>query len=74
MIKLGDFVNKNNLGEVGAEKVMIALTRNDYEPDISFFSKEKASKFTDDQMLFPAPDFVVETEYLNTGLLMLKKK
>jgi Uma2 family endonuclease len=60
MIKLGDFVNKNDLGEVGAEKVMIALTRNDYEPDISFFSKEKASKFTDDQMLFPAPDFVVE--------------
>ena len=39
---------------------MIELTRNDYEPDIVFFSKEKSNQFTDDQMLFPAPDFVVE--------------
>lgn len=39
---------------------MVALTRNDYEPDIVFFSKEKADQFTDDQVLFPAPDFVVE--------------
>ena len=57
---LNSFVRKDDLGEVGSEKVMIALTRNDYEPDIVFFSKEKASTFTDDQMLFPAPDFVVE--------------
>jgi Uma2 family endonuclease len=48
------------LGRVGTEKVMIALTRNDYEPDLVFFSKEKAEKFTEEQMLFPAPDFVVE--------------
>jgi Uma2 family endonuclease len=60
ILKLGDYVIKNDLGEVGSEEVMVALTRNDYEPDIVFFSKEKASKFTDDQMLFPAPDFVVE--------------
>ena len=53
-------VKKNNLGEIGSEKVMIELTRNDYEPDIVFFNKEKSSKFTDDQMLFPAPDFIVE--------------
>ena len=39
---------------------MIALTRNDYEPDLVFFSKEKAADFHDDQVLFPAPDFVVE--------------
>jgi Uma2 family endonuclease len=58
--KLGDYVKKNDLGEVGGEKVMVALTRNDYEPDISFFSKDKAIKFKDEQMLFPAPDFVVE--------------
>jgi Uma2 family endonuclease len=60
VIKLGDFVKKNDLGEIGSEKVMIELTRNDYEPDIVFFNKEKASKFTDDQMLFPAPDFIAE--------------
>ena len=39
---------------------MISLTRNDYEPDLVFFSKEKYDTFTEDQMLFPAPDFVVE--------------
>ena len=39
---------------------MIKLTRNDYEPDIVFFKSAKAEKFTADQVLFPAPDFVVE--------------
>ena len=58
--RLNHHVETNNLGEVGSEKVMIELTRNDYEPDIVFFSKEKSNQFTDDQMLFPAPDFVVE--------------
>ncbi len=53
-------VEHNNLGEIGVEKVMVEMTRNDYEPDIVFFSKEKASRFTNDQMLFPAPDFIVE--------------
>lgn len=50
----------NDLGTVGTEKVMIALTRNDYEPDIVFFKNEKAAQFTENQVLFPAPDFVVE--------------
>ncbi len=53
-------VKRYDLGEIGTEKVMIELTRNDYEPDIVFFNKEKSRKFTDDQMLFPAPDFIVE--------------
>jgi Uma2 family endonuclease len=48
------------LGRVATEKALIALTRNDYEPDLVFFSKEKYDTFTEDQMLFPAPDFVVE--------------
>ena len=39
---------------------MISLTRNDYEPDLVFFSKEKANKFTEEQIIFPTPDFVVE--------------
>jgi Uma2 family endonuclease len=53
-------VVKNKLGFVGIEKIMITLTRNDYEPDICFFSKQKADTFTDKQTFFPAPDFVVE--------------
>jgi Uma2 family endonuclease len=57
---LATHVDDNDLGEVGVEKVMISLTRNDYEPDIVFFSKEKASLFTKQQMHFPAPDLAVE--------------
>ena len=57
---LGLYTRLENLGRVAVEKALIALTRNDYEPDICFFSKEKATSFTDDQMIFPAPDFVVE--------------
>ena len=57
---LSIYASINKLGRVATEKAMIALTRNDYEPDLVFFSKEKYDTFTDDQMLFPAPDFVVE--------------
>ncbi|MCS7037429.1 MAG: Uma2 family endonuclease [Saprospiraceae bacterium] len=54
------YVRSRKLGEVLTEKALIALTRNDYKPDICFFTAERAASFTDDQMLFPAPDFVVE--------------
>jgi Uma2 family endonuclease len=54
------YASLKKLGRVGTEKVMIALTRNDYEPDLVFFSKEKADAFEDEQVLFPAPDFAVE--------------
>jgi Uma2 family endonuclease len=57
---LSIYVRVRILGVVGTEKVMISLTRNDYEPDIVFFNKEKAASFEEDQVLFPAPDFVVE--------------
>ncbi|NJL76227.1 MAG: Uma2 family endonuclease [Saprospiraceae bacterium] len=57
---LSFYVSLKQLGSVGTEKVMISLSRNDYEPDLVFFSKEKAEQFTDEQVLFPAPDFVVE--------------
>ena len=54
------YVKKNNLGEIGAEKVMIRCTRNDYEPDICFWRKEVADTFTPKQSAFPPPDFIVE--------------
>ncbi|SEJ69653.1 Endonuclease, Uma2 family (restriction endonuclease fold) [Dyadobacter sp. SG02] len=54
------YVRKNKLGFVGFENVMISLTRNDYEPDISFFRKEKAIEFSQDKMFYPAPDLIVE--------------
>ena len=54
------YASHKKLGVVRVEKAMVALTRNDYEPDICFFSTEKAQHFTPDQLLFPAPDFIVE--------------
>ncbi len=59
-ILLKTFVAKNDLGFVGSEKMLISLTRNDYEPDICFFGKEKSKDFLPTQMQFPAPDFLVE--------------
>ncbi len=54
------YVQFKKLGFVGIEKIMISLTRNDYEPDICFFKKEKSDSFKREQVLFPAPDLVVE--------------
>ncbi len=42
------------------QKLLICLTRNDYEPDVCYFNNEKAAKFTPNQMKFPAPDFIAE--------------
>ena len=51
---------KHKLGFVGIEKIMSTFTRNDYEPDLVFFKKERADNFKEDQTLFPVPDFIVE--------------
>ncbi len=57
---LDAYVAANDLGFVGHEKILITLTRNDYEPDICYFRREVAERFTEDQMKFPEPDFAVE--------------
>jgi Uma2 family endonuclease len=54
------FVDIHDLGIVRYEKAMISLTRNDYEPDIVFWKKSKASQFKKTQTHYPAPDWVVE--------------
>jgi len=58
--KLIRHVDEKELGVVAVEKAMVSLTRNDYEPDICFWRKEVADTFSDEQMHFPAPDFIVE--------------
>ncbi|MBX2998015.1 MAG: Uma2 family endonuclease [Caldilineaceae bacterium] len=57
---LSTYVMIHHLGWVGFEKVLISLTRNDYEPDICFFNAETAVTFQPDQIRFPAPDLAVE--------------
>lgn len=57
---LVQFVRKTNIGVIRSEKALVLLLRNDFEPDICFFSKSIADTFADDTMFYPAPDFVVE--------------
>jgi len=60
LTELLPYVKKHQLGKVGVEKVMIRCTRNDYEPDICFWKKERSQDFTQKQSAFPPPDFVIE--------------
>lgn len=64
---LNIFVNKNDLGFVGIEKILVSLTRNDYEPDVCFFGNAKAEQFKTGQMQFPAPDLAIEVLSDSTG-------
>ncbi len=73
---LDTYVSKHNLGYVGYEKVLVTLTRNDYEPDIVYFGPEKARTLEPEQTKFPAPDIVVEvlspsTESIDRGVKFL---
>jgi len=60
MMLLNVFVQKHGLGIAFHEKILIVLSRNDYEPDICFFGPEKAKAFSPSQSKFPAPDLIVE--------------
>lgn len=61
LMKLVDtYVALNQLGQVRTEKALCGFSRNDYEPDIVFFSSEKAADFHPKTDIFPVPDFIVE--------------
>ncbi|AKD56486.1 Uma2 family endonuclease [Spirosoma radiotolerans] len=70
---LSTYVIKQKLGRVASEKAMISLTRNDYEPDVCFWTTDRARGFEGEMMQFPAPDFVIEvlsksTEKIDRGV------
>lgn len=72
---LHTWVVEHDLGLVTIEKALICLTRNDFEPDIAFFKRFRASSIQPTLMEFPAPDFVVEvlspsTEKTDRGVKM----
>ncbi len=61
LYKLVDtFARMTKQGFVGIEKILISLTRNDYEPDICYFDAATSATFSPKQMQFPAPTWVVE--------------
>ncbi|WP_428655352.1 Uma2 family endonuclease [Runella sp.] len=57
---LSVYVRINGLGRIYVEKLMIELTRNSFEPDLCFFTTNRDAQFNEEQMLFPAPDFIIE--------------
>jgi len=57
---LSAYVDRQQLGWVGGEKVLVCLARNDYEPDLVFYGREKAAQLQPQQRQFPPPDLVVE--------------
>lgn len=57
---LGSYVRMKELGEVKIEKCLCVFPRNDYEPDVVFFGKDKAAAFRQDTLKFPIPDLIVE--------------
>jgi len=72
---LGTYVTLHGLGMVRAEKSLVSLTRNDYEPDVCFFGTEKAARITPATLRYPAPDLAVEvlsesTEARDRGVKM----
>ena len=54
------YLRTEDLGQIASEKAMIHLSHNSYEPDLCFWKKEVADRFTSEQMLFPAPTFIAE--------------
>lgn len=57
---LKSFVSLHQLGTVKVEKCLCVFPRNDYEPDMVFFSREKAAALKPSTLKFPVPDLVVE--------------
>ncbi len=57
---LSIYVDDRGLGMVRAEKALIELTRNSYEPDVCFFGPDKAATITGDLLYYPTPDFIAE--------------
>ncbi len=71
---LSIYVDKNDLGFVSHEKIMLDFRRNNYEPDIAFWRKEIAKNFKPDQLLFPPPDFIAEILSPSTEMIDRKIK
>ncbi len=57
---LSIYVDRHSLGWASHEKILVTMTRNDYEPDVVFFRQEVAQDLAADRMKFPAPDFIAE--------------
>ena len=54
---LKSFAGIFQLGYVGIEKILTKFTRNDYEPDVCFFNREKSQHIKKGQLICVARNF-----------------
>lgn len=59
-VLIGTFVKLRRLGAVRREQALTAFPRNDYCPDLCFWTAAKAVGAEPDQFVYPPPDFVIE--------------
>lgn len=57
---LSAYVRVHQIGTVKTEKCLCVFPRNDYEPDVVFFGRQKAATLSPDTIKFPVPDLAVE--------------
>jgi len=57
---LDTYVRIHGLGTVKTQMCLCVFPRNDYEPDIVFFGRDKAATMSPDTVKFPVPDLAVE--------------
>lgn len=67
------FCKIRGLGAVYSEKSLCVFPRNDYDPDLVFFTPEKAARIKPMTRKFPIPDFICEvlsesTEHRDRGV------
>ena len=54
------YIQPRGLGRVRVEKAMVHLTRNNFEPDLAFWSSAKDDTIGGNTLLYPAPDWACE--------------
>ncbi len=54
------YADIQKLGKVRVEKALVGMTRNDYEPDIAFWAREKSDRFEPGMNVYPIPDLIIE--------------
>ena len=57
---LNTYVEHHEIGEIFVEKALVEVGRNDFEPDLAYWTSEQTQDWTDDTDVFPPPTLVVE--------------
>lgn len=59
-VRLLQSYQRGRVGTIKGERMLVSLTRNDYEPDLCFFGTEKTRDLAPEQWGLPAPDLIAE--------------